>query len=186
LKLNPALPGLGTKPVRRKRPESNQRWSIINRTGNDVWHFGAFVSPVPSKRRTGFFGENRVYQYSDGTRDVSVHAGIDYGVPKGTDVIACGRGRVVLARHRIVTGNSVIIEHAPGIYSLYYHLKRIIVQENTLVQTGTQIGEVGATGLATGPHLHWEIRVSGENTDPDILMQRPLLDKDAIMDKLKN
>jgi murein DD-endopeptidase MepM/ murein hydrolase activator NlpD len=93
---------------------------------------------------------------------------------------------VVLARNRIVTGNSVIIEHLPGVYSLYYHLDSIDAAEGAIVAAGERLGLSGATGLATGPHLHWEIRVSGENTDPDILMARPVLDKDALLSRLYN
>jgi murein DD-endopeptidase MepM/ murein hydrolase activator NlpD len=91
---------------------------------------------------------------------------------------------VVLARPRIVTGNSVVIEHLPGVYSLYYHLDTIAVSEGEMVQTASLLGTSGSTGLATGPHLHWEIRVSGENTDPDALVARPILDRDAILAKL--
>jgi murein DD-endopeptidase MepM/ murein hydrolase activator NlpD len=60
----------------------------------------------------------------------------------------------------------------------------ISVREGDLVVTGTILGESGATGLATGPHLHWEIRVAGENTDPDAFTARPLLDKTEISAKL--
>jgi murein DD-endopeptidase MepM/ murein hydrolase activator NlpD len=125
-----------------------------------------------------------VYKYSNGSSDTSIHAGIDFGVPKGTAVSACGPGKVVLARNRIVTGNSVIIEHLPGVYSLYYHLDKINATEGAMVTAGELIGQSGATGLATGPHLHWEIRVSGENADPDAFIARPILDKSAILSKL--
>jgi murein DD-endopeptidase MepM/ murein hydrolase activator NlpD len=91
---------------------------------------------------------------------------------------------VVLARPRIVTGNSVIIEHFPGVYSLYYHLDTIAVAEGGLVEKGGLLGESGATGLATGPHLHWEIRAAGENADPDAFINRSVLDKTAILSKL--
>jgi murein DD-endopeptidase MepM/ murein hydrolase activator NlpD len=91
---------------------------------------------------------------------------------------------VILARFRIVTGNSVIIEHLPGVYSLYYHLDHIDVAEGAMVSAGTLLGQSGSTGLATGPHLHWEIRVSQENTDPDAFVARPILDKDAILTKI--
>jgi murein DD-endopeptidase MepM/ murein hydrolase activator NlpD len=93
---------------------------------------------------------------------------------------------VVLARYRIVTGNSVILEHLPGVYSIYYHLDSIAVSEGTLAAAGTVLGSSGATGLATGPHLHWEIRVSGENADPDAFTARPLLDKNAILAKMND
>ena len=184
IELNPTLTGIRTEPDPKKTAEAEHLWSILNRTGADSYHFGAFSPPVSSTRRTSFFGDRRVYQYSNGKSDISIHAGIDYGVPKGTQVTACAQGKVVLARNRIVTGNSVIIEHLPGVYSLYYHLDKIEVAEGALVDSGTLLGLSGATGLATGPHLHWEIRVSGENTDPDAFIARPILDKEAILSKM--
>ena len=164
-----------------KVAESNLLWGIISRTGTEVYAAEAFIPPVQSTRRTSFFGDRRVFKYVDGSSAYSIHAGIDYGVPLGTEVRACAAGKVVLARSRIVTGNSVIIEHLPGVYSLYYHLDRIQVKEGTVVTAATVLGQSGATGLATGPHLHWEIRVAGENTDPDAFVSRPILDKEAIL-----
>jgi murein DD-endopeptidase MepM/ murein hydrolase activator NlpD len=167
-----------------KTAESKHLWSLLSSAGKALYDPGPFSSPVSSTRRTSFFGDRRVFRYSDGSRDTSVHAGIDYGVPRGTAVRACAAGRVVLARPRIVTGNSVVIEHLPGVYSLYYHLDTIAVTEGGMVQTASLLGTSGSTGLATGPHLHWEIRIAGENTDPDALMARPLLDRDAILARL--
>ena len=125
IELNPSLTGIRTVPDPQKTAESEQLWAILNRTGNEIFCFDTFCFPVASQRRTSFFGDRRVFKYSNGGSDTSVHAGVDYGVPKGTPVSACGPGRVVLARFRIVTGNSVIIEHLPGVYSLYYHLDLI-------------------------------------------------------------
>ena len=182
--LNAALSGLRTDPDPQKTAESEQLWTILNRTGNETHCFGSFSPPVDSTRRTSQFGARRVYRYANGSSDVSIHAGVDFGVPKGTPVSACAPGRVVLARSRIVTGNSVIIEHLPGVYSLYYHLDTIEVAEGALVAAGNLLGYSGATGLATGPHLHWEIRVSGENADPDAFLDRPIIDKKAILSKI--
>ncbi|MDR2103559.1 MAG: M23 family metallopeptidase [Treponema sp.] len=173
-----------TRPDPQKNLESAQLSAILFHTGGDIFTAGPFSPPVSSTRRTSFFGDRRIFRYADGSQDTSIHAGIDYGVPRGTPVRACAPGRVVLARFRIVTGYSVVIEHLPGTYSLYYHLDKILVEEGALVAEGTQLGESGATGLATGPHLHWEIRVAGENTDPDAFTARPVLDKEAILGKI--
>ena len=184
IELDPVLTGLRVDPDPQKTIESEQLWAIISRTGRDIYSTGAFSPPVSSTRLTSFFGDRRVYKYSNGASDTSIHAGIDFGVPTGTPVNACGPGRVVLARFRIVTGNSVIIEHLPGVYSLYYHLDSIEANEGVIVDTGALLGLSGATGLATGPHLHWEVRVAGENTDPDAFISRPILDKDAILGRI--
>ena len=164
--------------------ESEILWAILMRTGNEIYDSGPFTSPVSSTRRTSHFGFRRVYQYVDGSTDTSIHAGIDFGVPTGTEVRSCGWGRVILARYRIVTGYSVIVEHMPGLYSLYYHLDSIIVEENELVSPETILGYSGSTGLSTGPHLHWEIRSGGENLDPDAFIAKAVLDKDEILSKL--
>jgi murein DD-endopeptidase MepM/ murein hydrolase activator NlpD len=181
--LNQELTDLRTVPDPQKTSEANKLWSIITTAGKDIYHYNAFIPPVSSTRRTSQYGTRRVFQYSNGSSDVAVHAGVDFGVPTGTQVISCGAGRVILARYRITTGNSIIIEHLPGVYSLYYHLDKINVQEETYVQTGALLGLSGSTGLATGPHLHWEIRVNGENADPDAFTARHILDKSSIFSK---
>jgi murein DD-endopeptidase MepM/ murein hydrolase activator NlpD len=184
LTLNSALTSLVADPNPQRTAESERLWAILNRTGDQIYHTGPFVLPVTSTRRTSLFGTRRVNVYSDGRRVTSIHAGVDFGVPTGTEVFASGRGMVVFSRMRILTGYSIIIEHAPGIYSLYYHLDSVIAQEGSIVETGDLIGLSGSTGFSTGPHLHWEVRVSSENTDPDVLVSRPLLDKDLIISRI--
>lgn len=175
-----------TEPSKKKTEQAEKLWSIISHTGNDFYTNSSFMPPVPvNTRRTSFFGDRRVYKYSNNKSDTSIHAGIDYGVPVGTPVMACADGKVILAEFRETTGNSVVIEHLPGVYSLYYHLSAISVQEGSLIKRSAILGQSGATGLATGPHLHWEIRVAAENTDPDICIIRPIFDKKALLAKLK-
>jgi len=186
IELNPVLTGIRTDPSPQRTNEANHLWAILSTAGNEVYYTGAFIPPVTSTRRTSFFGDRRVFKYSDGSSDTSIHAGVDYGVPTGTRVTACGAGKVILARSRIVTGNSIVIEHAPGIYSLYYHLSKIEVQEGSIVNAGDLIGLSGSTGLSTGPHLHWELRVNTENTDPDAFVSRPIIDKWSIISKINN
>ena len=183
--LNQANTDLRTVPDPQKTLESNILWAIISKTGKEIYSDGLFTPPVTSTRRTSDYGDRRVYEYANGTSETSIHAGVDCGVPTGTPVMACAAGKVALARERIVTGNTVILEHLPGLYSLYYHMDSIAVSEGAIVAGGTLLGLSGSTGLATGPHLHWEVRVSTENADPDAFLSRPLLDKQSIMDKLR-
>jgi murein DD-endopeptidase MepM/ murein hydrolase activator NlpD len=174
-----------TVPSALKTQQANRLLAILARIGKDVYTVSAFAPPVPAgTRRTSFFGDRRVYRYSTGKTDSAIHAGIDYGVPTGTTARACADGKVALAEYREATGNSVIIEHLPGVYSIYYHMSKLTVKEGDMVEKGDVLGESGATGLATGPHLHWEIRVAGENTDPDICSARPIFDRDALLAKL--
>jgi murein DD-endopeptidase MepM/ murein hydrolase activator NlpD len=85
----------------------------------------------------------------------------------------------VFADLRILTGNTVIIEHLPGLFSVYYHMSEILVKTGDVVEQGALVGSVGMTGFATGPHLHWEVEAAGVAVDPDALVGRPLLDKKA-------
>jgi murein DD-endopeptidase MepM/ murein hydrolase activator NlpD len=182
--LDQANTELRTQQDPEKIAESKILWAILSHTGSEIFASGPFVPPVSSTRRTSFFGDRRIFRYFDGSKETSIHAGVDYGVPRGTPVTACAPGKVVLARFRIVTGNSVILEHMPGVYSLYYHLDKIAVAEETMAQAGTLLGESGSTGLSTGPHLHWEIRIAGENADPDVFTARSVLDKDVLLGKI--
>jgi murein DD-endopeptidase MepM/ murein hydrolase activator NlpD len=186
LALDPALTSLVADPNPQRTAESEKLWEILVTNGREIYHSGKFVLPVTATRRTSQFGTRRINQYSDGRRVTSIHAGVDFGIPTGTEVYACGRGKVVFSKMRILTGNSVIIEHAPGVYSLYYHLDSLIAEEGTIVEAGAVIALSGSTGFSTGPHLHWELRVSTENTDPDVLVNRPLIDKDLIISKIFN
>lgn len=141
---------------------------------NAIYYTSNFVYPVESTRRTAFFGDRRTYQYDTGSSSTSLHYGIDFGVPTGTPVYACGDGKVVLVEDRVSTGWSIVIEHLPGLYSLYYHLDSTLIEEGMLVKAGEQIGFSGATGLATGPHLHWEVRFLGEAINPDFFVENRL------------
>ena len=185
--LNQVNTTIRSAPDPQRTLESQQIWAIFNTPGREILHLDAFERPVTATRRTSFFGSRRVFEYFDGTTsNVAIHAGVDYGVPTGTEVRASATGRVVLARSRILTGNSVVIEHLPGVFSIYYHLDSIAVSEGSLVRTGDFLGRSGATGLATGPHLHWEVRVAGENADPDAFLTRPILDKNYIIGRLSS
>ncbi len=89
-----------------------------------------------------------------------------------------------MATNRIVTGGTVVIEHLPAVYSLYYHLDTVDVAVNDIVEQGERIGTVGSTGLSTGPHLHWELRVSGVAVDPEQVIRAPHLDISVIRGSL--
>jgi len=138
---------------------------------NDVYSIKPFIQPVKSNRYTAHFGDQRIYKYTNGKTAASPHYGNDYGVPEGTEVVACAEGRVVMAENRISTGWSVVIEHLPGLYSLYYHMKSLNVKEDDYVKAGEKIGLSGSTGLATGPHLHWEVRLNMAALKPEFFMQ---------------
>ncbi|MCL2192274.1 MAG: M23 family metallopeptidase [Treponema sp.] len=184
IQLNQAMANIQADISPERTAQAQHLWAVLGRVGTEAYFFDNFVRPVESTRRTSLFAARRIFVNVDGRRSTSIHAGIDYGVPTGTPVFATGGGRIVLARDRIVSGKSVIIEHLPGVFSIYYHLDSIVVVEGNMIEAGDVLGLSGATGFATGPHLHWEVRVFGENTDPDALVARPLLDRNAILSKL--
>jgi murein DD-endopeptidase MepM/ murein hydrolase activator NlpD len=168
-------------PDPEKTRQAEQLWAVLARTGDDIYTLGNFIMPVNSQVQTSRFGGRRIYKYPDGRTSSSIHAGVDWRAPTGTPISACAPGKVVLAQSRIVTGNTVVIEHMPGVYSLCYHMDKINVAVGDMVQTGTRLGDAGATGFATGAHLHWELRVATENTDPATFLGKSILDKEAIL-----
>jgi murein DD-endopeptidase MepM/ murein hydrolase activator NlpD len=102
-----------------------------------------------------------------GPRGNGFHPGLDYPAPAGAPVTAAGRGRVIFAGWDPGGyGNLVTIEHPAGVRSLYAHLSGIEARVGQYVVAGTRIGRVGATGFATGPHLHFELRLRGAAIDP--------------------
>lgn len=94
------------------------------------------------------------------------HAGIDFSSPTGTIVTAPAAGTIVLARDLFFTGNTVVVDHGGGLYSLFAHLSSMTVAPGEVATPGAPLGRVGATGRATGPHLHWSVRLNGARVDP--------------------
>ena len=137
---------------------------------SDIFSLKKFTTPTESQRYTAYCGDRRTYVYTNGKSSTSLHYGNDYGVPTGTEVKACAGGKVVMAESRISTGWSVVIEHLPGLYSLYYHMSELSVKEGDMVNQGQLLGKSGATGLATGPHLHWEVRLNGSAVRPEFFL----------------
>jgi murein DD-endopeptidase MepM/ murein hydrolase activator NlpD len=108
-----------------------------------------FTVPIAGESGTNF-GHRRVFN----GQPRAPHAGADLKATTGTPIHSTNRGRVVLAKNLFFTGNTVILDHGLGIYSLYAHLSRIDVAVGTIVTNGQLIGLAGATGRVTGPHLH--------------------------------
>ena len=94
------------------------------------------------------------------------HNGVDYSAPQGTPVLSVGDGVVELAGHQSGYGNLVQLKHSNGKSTVYAHLSRVDVRAGQKVEQGQRIGAVGATGWATGPHLHFEFRINGQFQDP--------------------
>jgi murein DD-endopeptidase MepM/ murein hydrolase activator NlpD len=119
---------------------------------------------------TSAFGTRRRYQGGG----LSYHGGIDIDGETGDDIRAPAAGVVVLAEPLQVRGKAVIIDHGAGVYSGLYHLDYIGVDIGQFVQRGDIVGRMGATGLVTGSHLHWEMRVGGIAVEPKAWLNKML------------
>ncbi len=176
--LSQPLAALRTEYDQRKVEEARRLVELLSGArAENLFERGAFAYPVEGAVRTAGFGDRREYRYATGGSGAAVHNGIDIALPEGRPVSACGQGKVVLAGERIVTGLSVVIEHLPGVYSLYFHMSGISVKEGDVVEKGGLLGLVGKTGLATGPHLHWEVDVRGVAVDPELFVGTPILER---------
>jgi len=119
-------------------------------------------SPPLASPVTESFGVKRTFNGELATQ----HRGVDLKGALGTPIAAPGAGRVVLAEELYYTGNTVVIDHGRGVVSLLAHMSHIGVKEGDVVAAGATVGEVGATGRVTGPHLHWSAWVGGTSIDP--------------------
>ncbi len=126
---------------------------------------GPFWYPVApdTLRITSYFGTRRQYNNS---QELSFHGGADFGGGIGAPIYAPAAGTVMLARPLTVRGNAVVIDHGLGLFSNYWHQSQIVVTEGQEVRPGDLIGYIGDTGLVTGPHLHWELRLQGIAVNP--------------------
>lgn len=126
-------------------------------------HWGGLFDAPAVGAITSNFGLLRSYNFQQPTE---YHSGLDFAGDNGDPVLAPNAGVVAWVGRTQRRGNSLIVDHGGGVYSGYYHLSEVLVTEGTVVTTGDPLGRVGATGLATGPHLHWEIVVHGITVNP--------------------
>jgi murein DD-endopeptidase MepM/ murein hydrolase activator NlpD len=149
--------------IERERRQLEKLWETW--TPEKLWN-GAFGAPVPQPANSAF-----------GTRSIlngeprSPHGGADFPSPAGTQIKAPNAGRVVLAEVLYYTGNTVVVDHGLGLYSLFAHMTESDVHVGDIVKSGDVLGTVGSTGRVTGPHLHWAVRLNGARIDPVALIR---------------
>jgi murein DD-endopeptidase MepM/ murein hydrolase activator NlpD len=141
-----------------ERARLDRVWTSV--TEERLWR-GGFVPPVAGTLGAPF-GLRRVF---DGSRH-SPHSGLDIKAPKGTNVVATNYGKVRLAEDQLFSGKTVVLDHGWGLMSVYAHLSEVFVRPGQHVATGDPVGQVGATGFATDPHLHFAVRLMGARVDP--------------------
>ena len=140
-----------------KSPDPQRRWS------------GPFRLPVDAPVRTASFGSRRVFN----GESRSPHSGLDLAASSGQPVWAPAPARVALAENLYFSGGTVILDHGERVFTSYFHLSRIDVRVGEILGTGQAFAAVGATGRATGPHLHWSAKIAGARINPLGLLQLP-------------
>jgi murein DD-endopeptidase MepM/ murein hydrolase activator NlpD len=163
---------LDPETERRAVAESKQMATLYRTiTPERLWR-GKFTNPLGTTAAGGGFGARRIIN----GQPRSPHSGSDYSAPRGTPVVAVNAGKVALVAEFFFPGRLVILDHGLGLYTAYFHLDTIAVAEGERVERGQTLGTVGATGRATGPHLHFGAQVAGARVDPTTLLGLSLLD----------
>ncbi|UPT35885.1 M23 family metallopeptidase [Pseudomonas amygdali] len=98
------------------------------------------------------------------------HSGLDFAVPAGTPIKSPAAGKVILTGNYFFNGNTVFVDHGQGFISMFCHMSKIDVKVGDLVPRGGVVGKVGATGRATGPHMHWNVNLNDARVDPAIFI----------------
>jgi murein DD-endopeptidase MepM/ murein hydrolase activator NlpD len=172
LTLPPAMVDLDPETERRAVAEGDRLRTLYRTiTPQRLWR-GRFVRPVAGTEPGTGFGARRIIN----GKPRAPHSGIDFAAERGTPVVAVNSGRVALVADYFFPGRLVIVDHGLGLYTLYFHLDSVIVTDGESVDRGQPIGTVGATGRATGPHLHFGAQVGAARIDPAALLSLDLGD----------
>lgn len=151
---------LGPDDLTRVEREENLLKSLWETRSDRLWE-GKFIIPLGHELSTPF-GTKRILNH----KTVSVHKGVDIRGKEGDRVKASNRGRVVFMDELFFGGNTVILDHGLGIYSVYMHLSGFNVNPGDVVSKGEVIGLVGSSGRSSGPHLHFGVRVRDMSVNP--------------------
>ncbi len=157
---------LSKKSLSRHKREKEIVNSIFTNSNKAKLWGTPFIRPVSGALQTPF-GVRRVLN----KKPRSSHSGIDFKAPLGTPVAASSDGIVTYVGNHFFSGNSVFIDHGMGIITMYFHLDKILVSKGQVITRGQMIGQAGSTGRATGPHLHFGMRLHNKKVDPLVLFK---------------
>jgi murein DD-endopeptidase MepM/ murein hydrolase activator NlpD len=145
--------------------DDGKQWGYFDENGAPLRKMFIRV-PVKFGMRTSSFSIRRFHPV---TKQYKRHTGIDYGAPRGTPIFATSGGTVDFAGWKGGYGKLVIIRHPNGYKTYYGHCSRILVKKGARVEQGQTIAKVGSTGVATGPHVHYEVRINNRPVDPNTI-----------------
>jgi murein DD-endopeptidase MepM/ murein hydrolase activator NlpD len=149
--------------------KENKKLKDIWQNASDRMWEGKFIAPLENETST-VFGTKRIMN----EKWTSVHRGMDIRGKEGEQVRASNSGKVVLSEELFYGGNTIVLDHGQGIFSIYMHLSGFNVKSGDIVSKGDAIGLVGSSGRSTGPHLHFGVKVTGINVNPVSLMKLEL------------
>ncbi|WP_300556754.1 M23 family metallopeptidase [Maricaulis sp.] len=152
----------------RRQREYAQKQAAFNSTWDGQGFLDGFIAPADG-RVTGVYGSARVYNNGD---ERGVHWGLDWANATGTPVVAPASGLVTLAEPDMYyEGGLIFIDHGQGLVSAFLHLSAVHVEEGQFVEQGQLIGDIGAGGRSTGPHLDWRVKLRNQfYFDPQVLL----------------
>ncbi len=156
-------------PEQQKRVEADwlKKQAAWKHRAAASWYDDGFLEPVANYRTSGEYGSQRILN----GQPKNPHLGLDFAAPSGTDITAPAGAIVVLAEPDMYfEGGLLILDHGDGVMSVMLHLSRLDVKVGDTVSKGDLIGAIGMTGRATGPHLHWGVKVRGTYINPKLLL----------------
>jgi murein DD-endopeptidase MepM/ murein hydrolase activator NlpD len=161
LTVEPGFVELSPENLERSSRESARLGQVFRGITPQIYWNEGFQVPIEGGEGSNF-GHRRVF--NDQPRNP--HSGADISAGEGTPIRSTNRGRVAETGDYFFNGNTVIVDHGQGVFSVYLHLSRIDVEVGQMVEKGEVVGLVGATGRVTGPHLHWGFRIQNARVDP--------------------